>query len=406
MHSGARLRPPLSGLFSFVVTRNALPAAGSQMGGTKNRPCPTAKLPTAIQERGPPPSDSTSPTAGRTAASPTAGAGVLPIAKDGPTKPRREGRRARQTRCGTSFALLAVTIAGLAVLALLLSSASVGWARNTNVAAACNADAAEASVLQLMFCALAPSFFSRHHFRSGGVPMQGPHPQLPSLSQLPSLDEASAERKHRFHALFGHGADDASAPTLGAVFQPLHRYDGPVWKPEAMQAYLSAPPSASMADKKAQFSAIFGDECAEASPQVLEAWLRQLDSESDPALRLKAAGQYKRTLINFKPTPADRACRDRLQSGLNELVKQHVNFKHAVCAASPTAAYYPFKNETEWTAAMNMLQRCHSRSEATENLHALRRSQAEALKQAGCAAHPTPDIRLDDLHKSLKHVPT
>ena len=147
MHSGARLRPPLSGLFSFVVTRNALPAAGSQMGGTKNRPCPTAKLPTAIQERGPPPSDSTSPTAGRTAASPTAGAGVLPIAKDGPTKPRREGRRARQTRCGTSFALLAVTIAGLAVLALLLSSASVGWARNTNVAAACNADAAEASVL-------------------------------------------------------------------------------------------------------------------------------------------------------------------------------------------------------------------------------------------------------------------
>ena len=366
------------------------------MGGTKNRPCPTAKLPPAIQERRPPPSNSSSPTA-----SPTAGAGVPPIAKDGPTKPRREGRPVRQTRSGTSFALLAVTIAGLAVLALLLTSASVGWARNTNVAAACNADAAEASVLQLMFCALAPSFFSRHHFRSGGVPMQGPHSQLPSLSRLPSLDEASAERKHRFHALFGHGADDASAPTLGAVFQPLHRYDGPVWKPEAWQAYVSAPPS-----KQAQFSAIFGDECAEASPQVLEAWLRQLDSESDPALRLKAAGQYKRTLINFKPTPADRACRDTLQSGLNELVKQHVNFKHAVCADSPTAACYPFKNETEWTAAMNMLQRCHSRSEATENLHALRRSQAEALKQAGCAAHPTPDIRVDDLHKSLKHVPT
>jgi hypothetical protein len=91
------------------------------MGGTKNRPCPTAKLPPAIQERRPPPSNSSSPTA-----SPTAGAGVPPIAKDGPTKPRREGRPVRQTRCDTSFGLLAVTIAGLAVLALLLTSASVG----------------------------------------------------------------------------------------------------------------------------------------------------------------------------------------------------------------------------------------------------------------------------------------
>ena len=342
------------------------------MGGTKNRPHPTAKQPTTIQERSttPSPSITIGPQCPPTVP-PTAPPTTVPPSGKGP-KNRREG----PARGHFTVALLA--LAGLAVLLVLLTTSSLAWTRNTTVAAACNFDAVDGSLLQLAFCAFASRVFPRHHHDSGGVPKQGP---------TKSFDDIV-----RGGAVVFPQVDDAY-------------YSGPALRPEAVRAYHGhfAP---IVNQPRKSFDDIVGCSAKAAAQALGKAVLHQLEGDTDPSLRLNAARAYKERLCAFEGGAVDPACVDALERGLFDFVKEHLNFKHAVCTESPNAAYYPFNTEAEWLAAMRMIKRSHSRKETEEILHSLHQMQVESLNRVGCADAQSSAISVDDLHRGLDLVPT
>ena len=342
------------------------------MGGTKNRPHPTAKQPTTIQERSttPSPSITIGPQCPPTVP-PTAPPATVPPSGKGPKK-RREG----PARGHATVALLA--LAGLAVLCVLLTTASLAWTRNTTVAAACKSDAVDGTLLQLAFCALASIVSPRFHYDSGGVPKEGPTKSFDDIVRgapvvYPQLD------------------DD--------------QYSGLALRPEAVCAYHGhfAPV---VNQPRKSFDDIVG-RTAEASAQALaKAVLHQLEGDTDPSLRFNAARAYKERLCAFEGGAVDPACVDALERGMFDFVKEHLNFKHAVCSESPNAACYPFDTEAEWSAAVRMIKRSHSRKETEEILHSLHQVQVESLNRVGCADAQSSAISVDDLHRGLDLVPT
>ena len=276
------------------------------------------------------------------------------------------------------FTVALLALAGLAVLWVLLTTSSLAWTRNTTVAAACKSDAADGTLLQLAFCAFASSVFPRHHPLSGGVPKQGPTKSFDDIVRggavvFPQLDDG--------------------------------QYSGPALRPEAVRAYHAhCAPVVNQARKS--FDDIVG-RTAEASAQALaKAVLHQLEGDTDPSLRFNAARAYKERLCAFEGGAVDPACVDALERGMFNFVKEHLNFKHAVCTESPNAAYYPFDTEAEWSAAMRMIKRSHSRKETEEILHSLHQVQVESLNRVGCADAQSNAISVDDLYRGLDLVPT
>jgi hypothetical protein len=295
----------------------------------------------------------------------------VPPSGKGP-KNRREG----PARGHFTVALLAV--AGLAVLCVLLTTSSLAWTRNTTVAAACNFDAVDGTLLHLAFCAFASIVKPRYHHDSGGVPKQGPTLSFDDIVRgapvvYPQLD------------------DD--------------QYSGLALRPEAVRAYHGhfAPV---VNQPRKSFDDIVG-RTAEASARALaKAVLHQLEGDTDPSLRFNAARAYKERLCAFEGGAVDPACVDALERGMFDFVKEHLNFKHAVCTESPNAAFYPFDTEAEWSAAVRMIKRSHSRKETEEILHSLHQVQVESLNRVGCADAQSSAISVDDLHRGLDLVPT
>ena len=141
------------------------------MGGTKKRPRPTAKCPTTLQAFCMP-SRSTS-----TGFAPNVAPGLAPsIAPslapntDQPTKSRREVRPVDRLHVHATVGVIALVI--IPLVWVLLTSASLAWTRSPSTA--CKLDAADATVLQLAFCAMVTSMFPRHHHHVGGFPKEGP----------------------------------------------------------------------------------------------------------------------------------------------------------------------------------------------------------------------------------------
>ena len=183
------------------------------------------------------------------------------------------------------------------------------------------------------------------------------------------------------------------------------QYSGPALRPEAVRAYHAHCAQVVNQPRKS-FDDIVG-RTAEASAQALaKAVLHQLEGDTDPSLRFNAARAYKERLCAFEGGAVDPACVDALERGMFNFVKEHLNFKHAVCTESPNAAYYPFDTEAEWSAAMRMIKRSHSRKETEEILHSLHQVQVESLNRVGCADAQSNAISVDDLYRGLDLVPT
>ena len=381
---------------SLPSARSTFPAAldgvcrcCAGMGGTKKRPRPTAKCPTTLQAFCMP-SRSTS-----TGFAPNVAPGLAPsIAPslapntDQPTKSRREVRPVDRLHVHATVGVIALVI--IPLVWVLLTSASLAWTRSPSTA--CKLDAADATVLQLAFCAMVTSMFPRHHHHVGGFPKEGPVRSLEA-----TVGGARAQQLRDFDDVF-RPARTQQLRDFDDVFLP---HGKSALRPEAILAYRSA------SQPRNHLQDLLDSGTSKASAKALgESVQQQLEGDEHHSLRLNAARAYKQTLSAFKGGAADLARIDVLQSDLFEFVKEHRNFEHAVCTASSSAAYYPFSTEREWSAAKRMVKRSHSRPETAEMLSALSRAEAESLNRVGRTDALSVPITVDGLHRSLERVPT